>query len=165
MYTRMPFGLINAPAYFQRMMDRVLGPNKAYIDDIIHGSRVEVTDEKPWGSDVTQHLAELQEIFDKLTANGLTVSAAKMHLCWAEVQHLGHTVSAEGVKPQQSKVDAIVKMATPTTKGELMTFLGMAGYYRSSVPAFSSVAEPLRKLLVKNAAWDGVPPSSFRWTR
>ena len=122
----MPFGLCNAPATFQRLMDKVLSGLKCYsclvyIDDILV-----VVDS------FENHLYNLVGVLKRLMEAGLKVKPSKCSLCQREVQYLGHVVSAEGISTDPTKVEAICNWPTPTcrSKQEIQCFLGLANYYR-----------------------------------
>ena len=141
-YRVMPFGLKNAPATFQRLINHVvsgLEGTDAYIDDGIISS-----DE--W----KQHLVQIRAFFDRLTEARLTVNLLKSEFCQACVVFLGHVVGQGVVRPVAAKVEAIMNFPVPTNKKELMRFLGVAGYYRKFCPNFSEVVSPLTNLLCKN---------------
>ena len=147
-YTVMPFGLKNAPATFQRLVNNIIAEVEgceAYIDDLVVYSET-------WEN----HLDQLHQLFDRLSKANLTVNLAKSDFCCATVSYLGHVVGQGQVKPIQAKVEAIDKFPPPTNKKELMRFLGMAGYYRKYCPNFSVIANPMTNLLKKN--------SKFIWT-
>ena len=139
----MPFGMKNASATFQRMINHLLcdlDHCEAYIDDVIvHSNSFE------------EHLSHIRALFVKLTDANLTVSLVKSEFCHAVVEYLGHIVGNGQVKPVFAKVDAIVKFPAPQCKRELKRFLGMAGYYRKFCPNFSTIANPLTCLLKKNS--------------
>ena len=141
-YKVMPFGLKNAPATFQRMVNKIVSGIdgcEAYVDDLIVYSQT-------W----EQHMEQLQQLFKKLSEAQLTVNLLKSEFCHATVTYLGHVVGQGKVKPIKAKVEAIEQYPTPTTKRELMRFLGMVGYYRKFCPNFSDIASPLTDLLKKN---------------
>lgn len=141
-YTVMPFGLRNAPATFQRLMNQVvagLDGCAVYLDDVVIYSDT-------W----SEHIQRIKALFDKLVWAGLTVNLAKCEFAKATVTYLGKVVGQGQVRMSQDKVVAIVKYPPPNTKKELMRFLGMVGYYRSFCRNFSSVVEPLTALLKKD---------------
>ena len=147
-YTVMPFGLRNAPATFQRLINGVLEgvPNcEAYIDDLLIYSPT-------WPA----HLAHLSTVFRRLSDANLTVNLAKCEFGQATVTYLGKVMGRGQVRPVQSKVEAILDYPPPTTRRELRRFLGMVGYYRSFCKNFSAVASPLTDLLS--------PKVVFKWT-
>ncbi|XP_076863849.1 uncharacterized protein LOC143516142 [Brachyhypopomus gauderio] len=146
-YTVMPFGLKNAPATFQRLVNGVfanLPGCTAYLDDVVVYS---------W--DWISHLQLLREVFARLARATLTVNLAKCDFARATVTYLGLQVGHGHVCPLAQKVKAILDFPRPTTRRELRRFLGMMGYYRGFCKNFSTVAEPLTALLS--------PKATFRW--
>lgn len=147
----MPFGMKNAPATFQRVVDQLLegcqGFTCAYLDDIAIFSDT-------W----EEHLHHVGTILDRICKAGLTIRPDKCQLGMAEVQYLGHRVGGGTMKPEPAKVQAIHDWPTPQTKKQIMSFLGTASYYRKFVPNFSTVAKPLTDLTRKNS------PRMIHWT-
>lgn len=149
-WKRMPFGLCNAPATFQRLMNRVLGdlvPNicLVYLDDII-----------VFSSSIEEHMSRLQLVFSRLRQAGLKIKPKKCSLLQPSVTYLGFTFSAHGVAPDKSKFSVIEDWSTPSSLKEVRSFVGFASYYRRFVPHFSEIVEPLNRLSQKNAV--------FNWT-
>ena len=141
-FQRMPFGLCNAPATFQRLMQQCLSGQitdslLVYLDDII-----------VYSPDFTTHVKHLEEVFERLWKNGLKLRPDKCRLFHRQVKFLGHIVDQKGVRPDPDKVSAVVDWPPPTTAKELKAFLGLAGYYRRFVPGFAKIARPLNTLLV-----------------
>jgi len=144
----MPFGLKNSPATFVSLMNEVLNGIIGdfcfvYVDDIIVFSKT-----------LDEHFKHLEEIFTRLEAAGLSISMEKSQFCLKEVQFLGHLVTQEGIKMQPEKVKAIVELPVPKVKEELHTFLGMCAWYQNYIPHFSTIAEPLYRLLGKRVTWN-----------
>lgn len=138
-YLVMPFGLKNAPSTFQRLMNRVLSGLEgcaAYLDDVV-----------VCGDTWPQHVQRLEALFDRLAQATLTVNLAKCEFAKATVTYLGKVVGQGQVKPVMAKVVAIEAFPIPTSKKELLRFLGMVGYYRGFCNNFSTVAAPLTDLL------------------
>lgn len=138
-YTVMAFGLRNAPATFQRLVNYVLAGLsncEAYLDDLVVYSAT-------WG----EHIDHLTSVFKRLSAANLTINLAKCEFGQATVVYLGKVVGGGMVRPVHSKVEAILSYPAPTTRRELRRFLGMVGYYRSFCRNFSAVAVPLTDLL------------------
>lgn len=138
-YSVMSFGLRNAPATFQRLMNRVtlgLKGCAVYLDDVIIFSDT-------W----KQHLQHLRALFDRLVEAGLTVNLSKCEFAQATVKYLGKEVGQGQVRPLQAKILAVEGFPPPSTKKELMRFLGLVGYYRSFCPNFSTVVSPLTDML------------------
>ena len=106
-FKRMPFGLKNAPATFQRMMNAVLKDqiNKkclVYLDDII-----------VFGTSLQEHMDNLKEIFEKLRENNLKIQPDKSEFLMKEVSYLGHIISEEGIRPNPDKIKAIKNYPIP----------------------------------------------------
>ena len=124
-FNRVPFGLTQAPAYFQKLMNDVLkGCNFAmgYLDHIIIYSRSE-----------KEHLEHLEEIFIRLKAAGLKLKLEKCCFFKKHIQYLGHLISADGIQPLPEKLESIAKMPAPKNPKEVKQFLGLVGYYRKFV--------------------------------
>ena len=146
----MPFGLCNAPATFQRLMDAVLAGLKwstclVYIDDIVIP-----------GKTFQAHLTHLRTVFERLKGAGLKLKPKKCHLCLQKVKFLGHIVSADGIQTDPQKTEKVSNWPTPTSSKEVQKFLGLASYYRRFVKDFATIAKPWCRLTEKNVV--------FRWT-
>ncbi|MCD1431043.1 DDE-type integrase/transposase/recombinase [Klebsiella pneumoniae] len=157
-FTVMPFGLCNAPATFERLMDTVLKGLSwktclVYLDDII-----------VVGKTFEDHLRNLEEVFQRLRNSGLRLSSKKCHLFQREVQYLGHVVSSEGVAVDKKKVESVKEWPVPTDKHELRSFLGLCTYYRRFVPGFANIAKPLTRLTEEDRkyAWDDECEKAFQ---
>ena len=128
-----PFGLAQAPAYFQQLISMVLQDCSefvmAYLDYIIIFSRNEC-----------EHLKHIQIIFWKLIDAGLKLKESKCDFFKKEIHYLGHLISSEGIHPLPDKLDTICNMPRPKTPKEIKQFLGLCGYYRKFVPRFSDIA-------------------------
>ncbi|KRZ52308.1 Retrovirus-related Pol polyprotein from transposon 17.6 [Trichinella nativa] len=144
----MPFGLCNAPATFQRLMETVLcglhwTTCMVYLDDIIVFSK-----------DAAEHLEKLEEVFSRLQGAGLKIKPSKCHLFQKRVKYLGHVVSRDGVQPDPEKIKAVEQWPSPKCGKELQQFLGLASYYRRFVKGFAQIAEPLHRLTEKGKLWN-----------
>ncbi len=138
-YKVMAFGLRNAAATFQRLVNLVLAevPNcNAYLDDLVIYSQ-------SW----SEHLSLLETVFKRLQEAFLTLYLAKCEIGKATVTYLGKQVGHGQVRPVMAKISSINEFPVPKTRRELRRFLGMAGYYRCFCRNFSSVATPLTSLL------------------
>ena len=147
-YRVMPFGMNNAPATFQRMINSVicdLDFCEAYINDVIIVS-------ESWD----QHVKHVKLFFDKMLDANLTIDLAKSEFGKATVEYLGHVVGQGQVKPITAKVDVILNFPVPKCKKDIMRFLGMVGFYRKFCKNFSTIANPLTDMLHKK--------SSFVWS-
>ena len=140
----MPFGLCNAPATFERLMERVLGQLRwqiclCYLDDILIFSRT-----------VDEHLAHLEIVFQRLREAKLKLKPKKCHFFQRQVAFLGHIVSSEGIATDPSKTLKISDCPAPQDVHEVRSVLGLFSYYRRFMPHFSELAKPLIKLTEKN---------------
>ena len=145
-FNRCPFGLSQAPAYFQRLIHEVLkGITFAfgYLDDILIFS-----------PDNKTHLKHLEEVFQRLREADLKLKASKCNFFKKHIQYLGHLVSGEGIEPLPEKLEAVRKMPPPTTPKEVRQFLGLVGYYRKFVPKFADIARPLTNLTKQDVPYE-----------
>jgi transposase InsO family protein len=150
-YTRMPFGLRNAPATFQKMMDGVLRGLKptqcmVYLDDVI-----------VFSNGIKEHAERLRRVFEKLREAKLSLKFEKCHFALAEVKYLGHIISREGVHPDPEKIEAVKNFPIPSSVKELQSFLGLSNYYRRFVDGYAEMARPLTRLLKKGTAFTWTP--------
>ena len=146
-FKAMPFGLCNAPATFERLMETVLAGLHwhiclIYLDDII------VT-----GRTFEDMIANLSEVFERFKTAGLKLKARKCTLFANEVEFLGHVVSSDGIKTDPKKTEAVKNWPTPTCVKEVRSFLGICSYYRRFIYRFSDVAKPLHRLTEKGQAF------------
>ncbi|XP_076269006.1 uncharacterized protein LOC143201674 [Rhynchophorus ferrugineus] len=144
-YLRMPFGLKNAPATFQRTMDNVLRGLQGkiclvYMDDIIIFS-----------TSLQEHLESLRKVFDRLTSYNLKIQLDKSEFLKKSVEFLGHVITPEGIKPNPKKVSAIKNFEIPKTPKEIKSFLGLIGFYRKFIKNFAKITKPLTQCLKKNS--------------
>lgn len=153
----LPFGLCNAPASFERLMERVLTGLHwkiclVYLDDII-----------VYASTFEQHLDRLQQVLDCLHSAGLRLKPQKCRLFRTEVLYLGFVVCAGGVKSDPEKVNKVRNWPVPSNVTEVRSFLGLCSYYRKFVKGFSDIAVPLFDLTKKHAkfSWGAECQESF----
>ncbi|XP_069190416.1 uncharacterized protein [Procambarus clarkii] len=149
-FTVLPFGLVNAPAVFNRTMRKVLGGIEGveiFVDDVlIHSSTWE------------EHLQLPRQVFSRLQGVGMVAKPTKCEVGCAEVKYLGHVIGGGCSKPLPDKIQKIQDAVPPTTKTQVRSFLGLVGYYRKFIPDFASVAYPLTELTKKAA------PTKVNWT-
>ena len=148
-FKRTPFGLSQAQAYFQLLINKVLMGCSSfamgYLDDIIIFSKTK-----------EEHLQHLEEIFVRLRKFGLKMKREKCSFFKKHIQYLGHLVSEKGFELLPEKLESICKMPAPRTAKEVKQFLGLIGYYRKFVPRFVDISRPLTKLTHHNI--------TFEWT-
>ena len=140
-YHRMPFGLVNAPATYQRLMEECfeglhLDICYIYLDDLIIFSKT-----------YEEHLERLEKIFKRLREVNLKLSPKKCEFFRKKVKYVGNIVSEEGIEPDPDKINKVQQWPRPTNPDEVRQFLGFVGYYRRFIEGFSSIARPLNNLL------------------
>ena len=140
-FNRVLFGLTQAPAYFQKLINDILkGCNFAmgYLDDIIIYSRSE-----------KEHSEHLEEIFIRLKAAGLKLKLEKCCFFKKHIQYLGHLILADGIKPLPEKLESIAKNASTKKPKRSKAMLGLVGYYRKFIPRFADISRVLTHLMKK----------------
>lgn len=136
-WTVMPMGLTNAPSAFMRMMNNIFRP---YIDKFLPCF---LDDLLVYGSSMEEHLEHLEIVLSTLREHKLYAKRSKCVFGVSELSFLGHVVSKEGVKVDQSKVQAVLDWPQPKDVSQLRSFLGMANYFRRFIRRFSHRALPL----------------------
>ena len=155
-FKKVPFGLAQAPAYFQELMNRVLrGLGRfsfAYLDDVLIYSR-----------NVDQHLEHLEEVFVRMREANLKLKLAKCDFFKKAVHYLGHIITTEGLTPIPDKIKSLEDMPVPTDRKETRSFLGLANFYRRFVPHYSTIARALARATAGGATKNH-PEEPFEWT-
>ena len=146
----MTFGLVNAPATFERLMERVLrgiawSECLVYLDDIL-----------VFGPDFATTLARLQSLLDQLGTAGLKLKAKKCQLFQEEIPFLGH-ISAVGIRADPAKCRQVRDWPVPRDLHEVWSFVGLCSYYRRHIQGFTELAAPLYELATKG--------TDFEWTK
>ncbi|RVW79468.1 Transposon Ty3-G Gag-Pol polyprotein [Vitis vinifera] len=144
-YRRMPFGLCNVPATFQRCMlsifsDMVERIMEVFMDDIT-----------VYGGTFEECLINLEAVLHRCIEKDLVLNWEKCHFMVRQGIVLGHIISKKGIEVDKAKVELIVKLPSPTTIKGVRQFLGHAGFYRRFIKGFSSLSKPLCELLAKDA--------------
>lgn len=142
-FLRMPFGLKNGPATFQRLINDVLrefinAVCVVYMDDILI-----------FATSLQEHLESISKILKKLSEVNLKVQLNKCSFLKRETEFLGHIVTDKGIKPNPNKIESILKIPLPKNQKEIKSFLGITGFYRKFIRDYSKVAHPLIKYLRK----------------
>ena len=150
-FTRMPFGLRNAPAIFQRCMEVVLrecyGFSAPYIDDII-----------VFSNSSEEHVEHLRRVLKALSEHGMTLKERKCEFWKEKVEYLGHIIGGGELAVPAHRAAAMADYIQPRTKKQLRSFLGAAGYYRQFVEGFAKLSAVLTPWTAKSA------PSVVGWT-
>jgi hypothetical protein len=156
-FRRMPFGLANAPATFQRLTELVLAGLArtsclVYLDDVL-----------VIGSTLEEHNRNLRKVLERIRQAGLRLKPKKCKFSQRSVTYVGHVVAADGVATDPQKLEAVRDYPVPVDVKSLRSFLGLASYYRRFVPGFSKVAGPLHALTKKDVkfVWGPKCQSSF----
>jgi hypothetical protein len=153
----MPFGLQNATASFQRMMNVVLkeevdaGCGSVYVDDVC-----------AFNSWFDEHLANVDTVLTKLTAARLVAKPSKCFFGYREIRHLGHIVGRGGIRVDPDTTRAVDEYPPPRNVSDVRTFCGLAGYCRSFVPHFANLIAPLHDLTRIGAPtmWEVLPAAA-----
>ena len=136
----MPFGVCNAPATFERLMETVpAGLNwqicLIYLVDII-----------VIGKDFEAMIRNLDEVLQKLHGAGLKLKPRKCRLFAKQVEYLGHIISEEGVQTDPKKIQVVKNWPKPETLHKVRSFLGFCSNYRRFIAKFAGIARSLHKL-------------------
>lgn len=145
-FLRMPLGLKNAPASFQRLMNSILNELIAenvclvYLDDIII-----------LGKNLEEHVENIKKVFLILRENNLKISDEKCEFLKTEIEFLGHIISNKGIKPNPKKIESIINFPIPNTQRRIKQFIGMIGFYRKFIKNFAKITKPITKYLRKRS--------------
>ncbi|KAM1185235.1 hypothetical protein ACFX2G_014863 [Malus domestica] len=147
-YRRMPFGLCNAPATFQRCMVSIFSD---FIEKIIE---VFMDDFSVFGDSFGGCLENLTLILKRCVETNLVLNWEKCHIMVKQGIVLGHIVSERGIEVDKSKIDLVRYLPSPTSVREVRSFLGHAGFYRRFIKDFSKISTPLCRLLQKDVSFE-----------
>lgn len=150
----MPFGVVNGPATFQSFMNEILYdvPNVlVYLDDILIYSDTEV-----------DHEHHIRTVLDILRQNKLIVKKKKCEFFKKQLDFLGHTITQEGIIPNDAKIKTIINWPPPKTPKDAMKFMGLCNYYRKFVKGFSKIAAPINEYMAKHCDWMKMQDQAFR---
>lgn len=147
-FLRMPFGLCNSPAVFQRFVNATFrdfignGTVLTYMDDLIVPSE-----------NYEDAFTKLQRIFDRASQAGLTINWDKCQFLKTRVEFLGHVIESGDVRPLEAKTDAVARFPEPKNVKQVQSFLGLSGYFRKFIYNYSLMARPLTNLLRKDVVF------------
>ncbi|MEL7426754.1 MAG: RNase H-like domain-containing protein [Bacteroidota bacterium] len=157
-FCRLPFGVSNGCATFQRAIEIVLSGLTydtclCYFDDVIIPS-----------SNLQEHCARLATVLSRFRLHNLRVKASKCSFGASKVLFLGHIVSAQGVHTDPKKIESVSSLCPPNSVDQVRSFLGLAGYYRKFIPNFASLSAPLVALTKKGSKflWSTEHAASFQ---
>lgn len=161
-YTRMPFGLRNAPAVFQRYIHMKLKPLidrgliVVYLDDVSIAT-----------PDLESHTKILGEVLHCVRSAGLELNLSKCRFAFTEIDYLGYLINERGIQPSRTYVKSIREYPVPTNTKEVQRCNGLFSYFRRFVPRFSQVAKPLTDLLRKDMRfnWNEQCDEAFGYLR
>ena len=148
-YIKVPFGLVQAPAYFQELMTGILKDisfASAYLDDIII-----------FGRTAEEHLNHIKQVFKKLWNAHLLMKLSKCHFITKEIQYFEHILSTKGIRPLPSKTQAINNLHPPKTAKQVHAFLGLIRYYRKFIKNFAKMGKPLTLLTHQKTKFEWTP--------
>ena len=140
-YTKLPMGLVNSAATFQRLMESVMGSLNLqicllYLDDVI-----------VYSDSFDSHVTRLDIVLTKLEEAGLKLKPSKCNLFQRQVKYLGHILSERGIETDPDKIEKVKNWPIPTDRKQLHRFIAFCGYYRRFIKDFAKLAHPLQKLL------------------
>jgi hypothetical protein len=149
-YRRMPFGLCNAPATFQRCMLSI------FSDMVERFLEIFMDDFSVFGDSFDDCLTNLEKVLSRCEEKNLVLNWEKCHFMVTNGIVLGHIVSSKGIEVDKSKIELIANLPTPKSVKDVRSFLGHAGFYRRFIKDFSVISKPLCNLLTKE--------NVFEWT-
>jgi hypothetical protein len=149
-YNVVPFGLCNAPAAFQHLMNDVL---REYLDVFVV---IYLDDVLIYSENASEHKRHVRMVLEKLRQAGLYAKPEKCQFSVEEVAFLGYLISPHGVRMNPKKVEAVTAWPIPQSQHDIQVFLGFANFYRKFINEYSHVVTPLTALLKKDVA--------FRWS-
>jgi ribonuclease HI len=149
-FTVMSFGLTNAPAYFMYLMNKVF---MEYLDRFVV---VFIDDILVFSQDQEEHEEHLRLVLQKLREHQLYSKFSKCDFWLKEVSFLGHIITDGGIVVDPTKVQDVLNWNPPKNVSEIISFFGLAGYYRRFIEGFSKIVKPLTSLLEKGKEfkWD-----------
>ena len=147
-YRRMPFGLCNAPATFQRCMLSI------FSDMVERILEVFMDDFSVFGDSFDDCLTNLEKVLIRCKEKNLVLNWEKCHFMVTKGIVLGHIVSSKGIEVDKSKIELISNLPTPKTVKDIRSFLGHAGFYRRFIKNFSAISRPLCNLLLKDSVFE-----------
>ena len=157
-YLRMPFGICSAPEVFHRTIAEAFADIPGvftYVDDIL------VT-----GATLKEHDERLERVLECCQRLNLRLILSKCHFGQKKIRYLGHILSADGIKPDPAKVEAVISFPAPKSRSEVAKLLGLVTYLAKFCPDLAEIAHPIRQLTKKDVewSWDAPGPVNPFWT-
>ena len=140
-YKRLHFGLCNAPATFQRLM------NQLFKEEFYYFVTIFLDDVLIYSQNLEEHLRHLKIVMERLASAGLKLKPSKCKLIQTAVSYLGYHIGADGIWPDEGQLNALSKWPEPTNTTEVRSFVGFCSYYRRFVKDFAGIAKPYMSLL------------------
>ena len=143
-FNRLPFGISSAPEIFQRAMSVIIEGLEGVIchmDDILI-----------FGSSTQEHDNRVRAVMERIKKSGMTLNN-KCEFSQTEIKFLGHLISAEGIKADPKKIEAVIEFPKPKNVTELQRFLGMVNHLGKFIPSLADTTKALRELLKKGNEW------------
>jgi hypothetical protein len=144
-FKRLPYGLCSAPEVFHRRYKEIF--------QNVNGCEVFVDDLVVYGKNQAEHDERLLKVLQMAKENGVQFNLSKCVFGRSEIEYLGHMLTKDGIKPDPTKIESIIKMEQPKNVKELQRLLGMITYVAKFIPSLSQVCSPLRNLIKKNVDW------------
>ena len=141
----MPFGIHSAQEIFHKRVNRLF--------EDLDGIETDIDDILVWGRTIEEHDKRLEAALDRAKMIGMTLNPDKCKFRVTEVTYFGHKLTATGVRPDPSKVDAVLNMPPPSDKSGVQRLLGMVNYLAKFIPGMSEITAPLREILKENVPW------------
>ncbi|UYV68139.1 hypothetical protein LAZ67_5003162, partial [Cordylochernes scorpioides] len=146
-WNRLPYGLKNAPSQFERIMKSVFTKHNIhyalnYFDDIIIHSKT-----------YEEHIKHLDDILGTFEQEDIKLNLNKCKFLQKEIQFLGYTINSGKYTPNNTNIEAILKLNRPYNIKTLQRFLGTINIYNKFIPHYAQIRAPLNELLLKNAPW------------
>jgi hypothetical protein len=156
-YVVLPFGLTNAPATFQTLINSVLSPFLRKFALVFYG------DILIYSLTMADHIKHLKSVLEVLKQHQLYAKLNKCIFAQPKIEYLGHVISGEGVATDPSKINIIQSWPTPSNITQLRAFLGLTGYYRRFIKGYGVICRPLFNALKKNSfIWTSEQEASFQ---
>ena len=150
-WKRLPFGVSVASEIFQKRLnqalDRLDGLLTVHDDMVIYG--VGETDEEA----TADHNNKLQQFLQRCREQGVKLNKKKLKLLCKEIPYMGHLVTADGLRPDPEKIEAVHNMPKPDNVKAVRRFCGFVNYLAKFLPRLAEVLEPIQQLTRKDVPW------------